>query len=97
MDRRGHTLQGMDRVYVHVTRQMRERLCEVLEELWQDALAERYKINPHSHVPLLDDLLRAHETTRQTGKRLARGHGQTAKISDLATRSDTRRVQRPAS
>jgi hypothetical protein len=97
MDRRGHTLQGMDRVYVHVTRQMRERFCEVLEELWQDALAERYKINPRSHVPLLDDLLRAHETTRQTGKRLARGHGQTAKISDLATRSDTRRVQRPAS
>ena len=49
MDRRGHALQGMDRVYMHVTRQMRERLCEVLEELWQDALAERYKIAKHSH------------------------------------------------
>ena len=33
MDRRGHALQGMDRVYTHVTRQMRERLCEILEEL----------------------------------------------------------------
>jgi hypothetical protein len=97
MDRRGHALQGMDRVYMHVTRQMRQRLCEVLEELWQDALAERYKISPHSHVPLLHDLLRAYETAQQTGITPARGHGQTTKISDLATRSDTRRAQRPAS
>jgi hypothetical protein len=85
MDRRGHTLQGMDRVYMHVTRQMRERLCAVLEELWQDALTERYKISPHSHVPLLDDLIRAHETAQQTGPAPARGHGQAAKICDLAT------------
>jgi hypothetical protein len=76
---------------------MRERLCQVLEELWQDALAERYKISPHSHVHLLDDLLRAHETAQQTGPALARSDGQTARISDLATRSDTRRAQRPAS
>jgi hypothetical protein len=67
MDRRGHALQGMDRVYMHVTRQMRERLCEVLEELWQDAPGERYKISPHSHVPLLDGLLRAYEKAQQTG------------------------------
>jgi hypothetical protein len=51
MDRRSHALQGMDRVYMQVTRQMRERLCAVLEELWQDALAERCKMSPHSHVP----------------------------------------------
>ena len=97
MDRRGHALQGMDRVYMHVTRQMRERLCEVLEELWQDALAERYNVSPHSHVPLLDDLLRTHETAQQTGPARARSTGQTVKVSDLATRSDTRRAQRPAS
>ena len=97
MDRRGHALQGMDRVYMHVTRQMRERLCEVLEELWQDALTERYKIDKRSQVPLLDHLLRAHETAQQSGIKHSRGDGQTAKISDLATRSDTRRVQRPAS
>jgi hypothetical protein len=36
---------------MHVTRQLCERLREVLEELWQDALAERYTISPHSHVP----------------------------------------------
>jgi integrase len=97
MDRRGHALQGMDRVYMHVTRQMRERLCEVLEELWQDALEERYKISPHSHAPLLDHLLRAYESAQRTGSGPARSDGQTARISDLATRSDTRRVQRPAS
>ena len=97
MDRRGHALQGMDRVYMHVTRQMRQRLCDVLEELWQDALTERYKIDKHSQVPLLDRLLRAHETAQQSGIKHSRSGGQTAKISDLATRSDTRRAQRPAS
>ena len=61
MDRRGHAMQGMDRVYLHVTLEMRERLCDVLEGLWQDALAERYKIDTHSPVPLLDRLLRLHE------------------------------------
>jgi hypothetical protein len=95
MDRRGHALQGMDRLYMHVTRQMRERLCAALEELWQDALTERYKINPHSHVPLLDDLLRAHKTARQTGAAGARSGSQTANISDLATRSDTRAFSGP--
>ena len=87
----------MDRVYKHVTRQMRQRLCEVLEELWLDALAERYKISPHSHVPLLDQLLRARETAQQTGITDSRSASQTAKTSDLATRSDNRRAQRPAS
>jgi hypothetical protein len=61
MDRRGHAMQGMDRVYLHVTLEMRERLCDVLEGLWQDALAERYKIDAHSPVPLLDRLLRPYE------------------------------------
>jgi hypothetical protein len=44
--------------------------------------------------PLLDQLLRAHETAQQTGVTPARSHDQTVKISDLATRSDTRHVQR---
>jgi integrase len=61
MDRRGHAMQGMDRVYMHVTPEMRQRLCDVLEALWQDALAERYKIDAHSPVALLDGLLRIHE------------------------------------
>jgi len=61
MDRRGHAMQGMDRVYMHVTPEMRQRLCDVLEALWQDALAERYKIDAHSTVALLDRLLRLRE------------------------------------
>jgi hypothetical protein len=61
MDRRGHAMQGMDRVYMHVTAEMRERLCDVLEHLWQDALSERYKVDAHSHVAFLDRLLRLHE------------------------------------
>jgi hypothetical protein len=31
MDRRGHALQGMDRVYLYITPEMRQRLCDVLE------------------------------------------------------------------
>jgi hypothetical protein len=75
MDRRGHAMQGMDRVYMHVTPEMRQRLCDVLQELWQAAVAQRYKIDAHSHVALLDHILRAHET---------------AQTSDLATQSATR-------
>lgn len=61
MDRRGHAMQGMDRVYMHVTPEMRQRLCDVLEGLWQDAVAKRYKASAHSHVALLERQLRIYE------------------------------------
>ena len=80
MDRRGHAMQGMDRVYMHVTPEMRQRLCDVLEELWQAAVAQRYVIHAHSQVPLLDRILRTHEA---------------ASISDLATQSATRGASNP--
>jgi hypothetical protein len=64
MDRRGHAMQGMDRVYMHVTPEMRQRLCDVLEGLRQDALAERCKLDAHSPVALLDHLLRLYEERR---------------------------------
>jgi integrase len=80
MDRRGHAMQGMDRVYMHVTPEMRQRLCDVLEELWQAAVAQRCAIDAHSHVPLLDRILRAHET---------------AEASDLATQTATREASDP--
>ena len=57
MDRRGHAMQGMDRVYMHVTPEMRQRLCDVLDNLWRDAVAQRHVINAHSAVPLLDRIL----------------------------------------
>ena len=57
MDRRGHAMQGMDRVYMHVTEQMRQRLVDVLEELWHESVAQRRVISQHSEVPLLNHAL----------------------------------------
>lgn len=57
MDHRGHAMAGMDRVYTHVTPQMRQRLRDVLEELWHDAIQQRYAISARSAVPLLDRIL----------------------------------------
>ncbi|MGH3222608.1 MAG: hypothetical protein ACRDPY_28580, partial [Streptosporangiaceae bacterium] len=61
MDRRGHAMPGMDAVYNHVTHEMRQRLCDVLEDLWRNAVAQRHALAPHSAVPLLDEILK---TTR---------------------------------
>jgi integrase len=60
MDRRGHAMQGMDRVYMHVTAEMRQRLSNVLEELWREALVQRRAIAPHSKADLLNRILAAH-------------------------------------
>lgn len=60
MDRGGHAMPGMDAVYNHVTPEMRQRLCDVLEQLWRDAVAQRYEIAPHSAVALLDQILIDH-------------------------------------
>ena len=54
MDRRGHAMRGMDAVYLHVTDEMRHRLCGFLEQLWQEAVAQRYELAPRSAVPLLN-------------------------------------------
>jgi len=62
MDRRGHAMQGMDSVYLHVTEEMREMLCDYLEGLWKHGIAERYALAPRSAVPLLNEALIAHET-----------------------------------
>jgi len=61
MDRRGHAMQGMDSVYIHVTDGMRRQLCDYLEQLWRDGIAERSKLVPRSAVPLLDEILVAHD------------------------------------
>jgi hypothetical protein len=60
MDRRGHTMHGMDSVYIHVTDDTRKRLCGYLQGLWEKAIAERYELAPRSAVPLLDQALVAH-------------------------------------
>jgi len=61
MDRRGHAMHGMDAVYVHPTDEMRQRLCNVLERLWQEAVAQRYELATRSAVPLLNQFLIAFE------------------------------------
>jgi integrase len=61
MDRRGHVLQGIDRVYTHVTLQMRQRLCDILEDLWQDALAQRRATALHSAICVLYRILRTNQ------------------------------------
>jgi hypothetical protein len=70
MDRRGHAMQGMDAVYVHPTAEMRQRLCDVLEQLWQTAVAQRYELSPRSTVPLLNEILIAFEQGRAGGTAL---------------------------
>ena len=45
---------------------MRQRLCDVLEELWRDAVAERYKLAPRSAVPLLNQILADHGKAAST-------------------------------
>jgi integrase len=82
MDRRGHAMPGMDRVYTHVTTEMRQRLCAVLEDLWQNALQERQTISPRSNVPLL-------------GRALSERQGQPEE--DLAPQSAPQRPRRTPS
>ena len=57
MDRRGHAMPGMDAVYNHITPPMRQHLCDVLESLWQDAVAQRRQLCKQSAVNLLDRIL----------------------------------------
>ena len=71
MDRRGHAMQGMDATYVHVTDEMRQRLCDYLQGLWVTAVAERYALAPRSAVPLLDTILLAHANTLKQGEAAA--------------------------
>ena len=49
---------------LHVTDEMRRRLCGFLEQLWQEAVAQRYELAPRSAVPLLNEILIAHGRDR---------------------------------
>jgi integrase len=61
MDRRGHAMPGMDAVYTHVTAEMRQHLCDVFEQLWQAAVAQRHALAPKSAVTLLNEILTGYE------------------------------------
>jgi integrase len=55
--RLGHQVPGMRSLYAHASQRMREDLTAALQARWEQSLRERAAIDPHSPVPLLDDLL----------------------------------------
>ncbi|GIH29812.1 hypothetical protein Aph01nite_81220 [Acrocarpospora phusangensis] len=57
VERMGHIDASMSGRYGHVTDGMREQLREVLQAMWENALAERARLWPTSQVPLLDAAL----------------------------------------
>jgi hypothetical protein len=67
MDRRGHAMPGMDAIYNHVTPEMRQRLCDALEQLWRGAVAQRYELSARSAVPLLNQTLLNYEQGNDSG------------------------------
>lgn len=89
-------MQGMDSVYVHVTDDMRQQLCGYLDKLWHEGIADRYKLAPRSAVPLLDQILVAHEQTikRQGERRSAEKHGE--RPASRRTRPPGRSAASPA-
>ncbi len=44
-------------LYAHASQPMREELTAALQARWDKSLRERAAIDPHSPVPLLDNLL----------------------------------------
>mgnify|MGYP000568228112 CR=1 FL=1 len=64
VERMGHIDNSMPGRYGHTTEGMREQLREVLQALWENAIAERFKIWPDSQIPVLDaELARWREGT----------------------------------
>ena len=55
--RLGHDVPGMRGLYTHVTQAMRENLTAALQARWETSLRDRAALDPHSPVPLLDNLL----------------------------------------
>jgi hypothetical protein len=54
VERMGHTDSSMSGRYGHATEGMREQLLDVMQALWENAIAERFKIWPTSQIPILD-------------------------------------------
>ena len=55
--RLGHQVPGMRGLYAHASQPMREKLTAALQARWEESLRQRAAIDPHSPVPLLDNLL----------------------------------------
>ena len=61
--RLGHQVPGMRGLYAHASQRMREDLTAALQARWEESLRERAAIDPHSPVPLLDNLLAPYRIT----------------------------------
>jgi hypothetical protein len=61
--RLGHQVPGMRGLYAHASPRMREELTDALQSRWQQALRDRAAIDPHSPVPLLNNLLAPYRVT----------------------------------
>ena len=44
-------------LYAHTSQRMRDELTAALQTRWEESLRQRAAIDPHSPVPLLDNLL----------------------------------------
>ena len=55
--RLGHQVPGMRGLYAHASQRMRDELTAALQTRWEESLRERATIDPHSPIPLLDNLL----------------------------------------
>ena len=67
--RLGHEVPGMRGLYAHASQRMRDELKQALQARWEDSLCERAAIHPHSPVPLLDELLAAHQELAKLSRR----------------------------
>jgi integrase len=62
--RMGHDIPGIRGVYAHVSPTMRTHLIDALQEAWETSLAARARLDPHSAVPILDELLAPYRTSQ---------------------------------
>ena len=67
--RLGHQVPGMRGLYAHASQRMREELTAALQARWEESLRERAAIDPHSPVPLLDNLLTPFRAAPRAGGR----------------------------
>jgi hypothetical protein len=86
--RRGHAMSGMDAAYIHPTDEMRDHLCDYLQGLWETAVAERYALSTRSAVPILNEILLAHEASLKP-RRTQRSRGRTATAAPWTRRQPT--------
>ena len=86
--RLGHQVPGMRGLYAHASQPMRDELTAALQARWEKSLRDRAANDPHSPVPLLDDLLAPFRPRHDlTGEQMI------SQISPKAATAPLRRVE----